>query len=70
MIMHPTQAQIQQTRREFLATSASGLGNAKSAIPFHLDDGITNLVQSIGNLMPICIIATCYLWTTFNKMAR
>ena len=39
MIMHPAQAQIQQTRRDFLATSASGLGGAALA-SLLVEDGL------------------------------
>ena len=37
--MHPAQAQIQQTRRDFLATSASGLGGAALA-SLMVEDGL------------------------------
>ena len=37
--MHPTQAQLQQTRREFLATSASGLGGTALA-SLLVEDGL------------------------------
>ena len=37
--MHPAQAQIQQTRRDFLATSASGLGGAALA-SLLVEDGL------------------------------
>ena len=46
MIMHPAQAQIQQTRRDFLATSASGLGGAALA-SLLVEDGL--LAKELAN---------------------
>ena len=53
MIMHPAQAQIQQTRRDFLATSASGLGGAALA-SLWVEDGLlaTDLANPLAPRKP------------------
>ena len=57
--MHPAQAQIQQTRRDFLATSASGLGGAALA-SLLVEDGL--LAKELAN--PLAPLKPCLLYTS------